>query len=78
MEMNFNPMQAAIEAVERDDGRFPGRRSDLARRLGVSHTAVSKWVKEGRPPVGRVLEIERATEGRVNRHVLRPDIFGPS
>lgn len=78
METNFNPMQAAIEAVKRDDGRFPGRRSDLARRLGVSHTAVSKWLKEGRPPAGRVLEIERATEGRISRHSLRPDIFGSS
>ncbi len=44
----------------------------LAALLGISSQAVSQW---DRCPVERVLEVERATGGKVSRHELRPDIY---
>lgn len=49
-----------------------GRRSALAKALGISPSAISMWVSV---PSERVLDIERLTG--VSRHELRPDIFGP-
>jgi DNA-binding transcriptional regulator YdaS (Cro superfamily) len=51
----------------------------LAAALGIERSAISQWKKV---PVGprwnRVFEIERLTKGRVDRHVMRPDLFGPA
>lgn len=44
----------------------------LGRALGISSQAVSQWE---RAPAERVLEIERAVQGRVTRHELRPDLY---
>ncbi len=46
----------------------------LAAALKISSQAVSQW---RRVPAERVLEVERATGGRVTRHALRPDIYPP-
>lgn len=40
----------------------------------ISSQAVSQWE---RVPAARCLVIERATRGRVTRHALRPDLYGP-
>lgn len=42
--------------------------------LGISSQAISQWDEA---PVARVLEIEKATKGKVARHELRPDIYPP-
>lgn len=47
----------------------------LANRCGVTPQAVNQWVRKGRAPPERVIDIEAATG--VSRHALRPDIFGP-
>lgn len=47
---------------------------ELARRCHVTHQAVRKW-ERGRVPFERILDIERATGGRVTREELRPDFF---
>ena len=44
----------------------------LASALGIAPQAISQWKKI---PAGRVLQIEAATEGRVTRHDLRPDLY---
>ncbi len=47
-----------------------GGLSELARRLGIKHTAFYRWSEV--PPL-RVLEIEKITG--VSRHELRPDLY---
>jgi DNA-binding transcriptional regulator YdaS (Cro superfamily) len=56
-------------AVER-----AGSQSALARAVGISATAVWKWVQSSkRVPAEFVLRVEASTG--VSRHVLRPDIY---
>lgn len=50
-----------------------GTPSALARELGITPWAVSKWNKQ-RPPKDRCLAIEKATQGQVTAEQLRPDI----
>ncbi|WP_333839176.1 transcriptional regulator [Novosphingobium sp.] len=69
----FEALEAAIAAA--------GSQSELARRCGVSTTAVWKWAQSSkRLPAEHVLTVEAATG--IPRHVLRPDIYpadlGPS
>ena len=52
-----------------------GSLAALARTLDVTPAAISKWSKLGRVPAERVLAVERATQGRVSRHELRPDLY---
>lgn len=52
-----------------------GGAAELARRLKVSPGAVQKWAQFGRIPAERVLQIEAATEARVTRYELRPDLY---
>jgi len=47
-----------------------GGLSELARRLGIKHTAFYRWTLV--PPT-RVLKIEKITG--VSRHDLRPDLY---
>lgn len=51
--------------------RACGSAKELASRLGISIQAVSQWREV---PVGRVLDVERATG--IPRRELRPDLFG--
>lgn len=51
-----------------------GGQSALARLLGVKQQHVYYWLKKS-VPARRVLAIERATEGQVTRHELRPDLY---
>ena len=50
-----------------------GSASELARRLNISPAAVLQWE---RVPPNRVLGVEAITG--VSRHLMRPDIFGPT
>jgi len=54
-----------------------GTQQALADLVGVSSMAVSKW-RRHRVPAERCRAIERATNGEVTAHDLRPDIFGPA
>lgn len=65
--VRLSPIQKAIKQV--------GGISALAARLGVSYQAIQQWEKSGRIPAERVLEVEKATEGLVTRHQLRPDLY---
>ncbi len=54
-----------------------GSQSALARAVGVTPQAVQQWISTGRIPAERVIAVENATGGKVTRHDLRPDVFGP-
>jgi len=47
---------------------------ELARLIKSTPQVVVNWRKRG-IPAKRVLDIERATEGKVTRHQLRPDLY---
>lgn len=54
-----------------------GTQAALARTLGVKPQHVWNWLnRDEKVPAEQVLAIEKATEGKVTRHDLRPDIFG--
>lgn len=40
----------------------------------ITQGAISQWLN-GRVPAERVLLLERATQGRLSRHDLRPDLY---
>ena len=49
---------------------------DLSQRIGVTQGVVWQWVNgRARVPAERAVAIEKATEGKVRRTDLRPDIF---
>ena len=52
-----------------------GRRSDLAKAIGVNPQLLSQWIHGVRPvPAARCPSIEAATNGRVRCEDLRPDV----
>lgn len=63
----MTPEEALQKAIAACDGK-----AELARRIGVTGQAVNQW--KVAPPL-RALEIERATEGKITRHELRPDLY---
>lgn len=65
--MNDGGLQKAREAAG-------GKNVDLAKLLNLTESAISQWE---RVPIHRAIEIEKKTAGKVTRHDLRPDIFGP-
>lgn len=52
-----------------------GGQSALARVLGCSPQAVQRMCATGKVPAERVLQIEAATDRKITRHELRPDLY---
>lgn len=69
-------MEALKKAIE-----CVGGQSALARAIGgkVKQAHVWYWLNEGgaQVPAEHCIAIEEATAGKVSRHELRPDVFGP-
>ena len=63
-------MQALDRAIE-----VSGGLTKLAGKLKVSPQTVSNWKRRGSIPPNRVIAIEAATNKRVRRHDLRPDLY---
>ncbi|MHB1205708.1 MAG: pyruvate, phosphate dikinase, partial [Rhodospirillaceae bacterium] len=59
------------DALERAINQVGGVAA-LARAINVTPQAVSQW---DRVPAERALAVEKATDGRISRHDLRPDIY---
>lgn len=54
-----------------------GSQSELARRIGKKQAHVWNWLhRDNCVAADSVIAIESATEGKVTRHDLRPDVFG--
>ncbi len=72
--------RAAETAIEKAC-RLVGGQAEMARRITdisgeqVTPQAIYKWMRNGRPPVGRVLTIFTACDEKVTCHELRPDKF---
>lgn len=66
--MNQSPLEKAIELA--------GGVGNVARTFGISQVAIHKWRLRGKVPAERVLELEAATDGKITRYQLRPDVFG--
>lgn len=62
-----------IEIV-REAADVVGGIGKLADALGIARQNLNRWDKV---PAERVIPIERATQGRIPRHRIRPDLFGP-
>lgn len=71
--MNDDTAAAALKrAIE-----IAGSQKKLARRFvpPIAQTSVAKWVRKGRVPAERALELERVLEAQVTRYELRPDLY---
>jgi DNA-binding transcriptional regulator YdaS (Cro superfamily) len=55
-----------------------GSQVALAKAVGKTQKHVWNWMnRDKRVPAEYVLDIEKATNGQVSRHELRPDIYPP-
>ena len=56
--------------------KIAGGQTALAKKVKVSQRAVWNWLNRQKSvPAERVLSIEKATDGEVSRHDLRPDLY---
>lgn len=63
----ISPFMRAVKLV--------GSQEEFAARIGVTQQAVSKMLKRGILSPNYVLLAEKATNGQVTRHQLRPDLY---
>lgn len=55
-----------------------GSQKEVAKLCGIKQSSVSNWLRRSKKiPSRHVLTIERATEGKVKRWQLRPDLYPP-
>lgn len=55
--------------------RYFGSYRKLAIALGIRQASVSRWLKSGKIPIKRAIQIEKETNGIIKREFIRPDIF---
>lgn len=67
----MSPLEKAVKVC--------GSQSELARRIGgkVRTGHIYHWLRAN-VPAERCADIEAATNGKVTRYQLRPDVFGPA
>lgn len=69
-------MKTQVNIVDRIVADLGGL-TKAADALGLDNpSVVANWRTRGQVPYKRAIEIERLTG--ISRHILRPDIFGPS
>ena len=70
--MSTTALQRAIE--------FAGGQKPLAEAIGTTQSQVWYWLNRAKrgAPGEFAQKIEAAVDGKVTRHDLRPDIFGPA
>jgi len=56
-----------------------GSQGEFARLVGCGQQTISDFIRgTRRPSASMALKIEKATKGKITRHDLRADIFGPA
>lgn len=69
-------MSDSIDALKRAKLIMGWSEADIAEVVGVKQPSVNHILKNSqRVPAEWCLPIERATEGKVTRHELRPDLY---
>lgn len=63
-----------IDALKAAVGMFESQAA-FARAIGRSQPTVWEALKRGTIPAEWCLAIERATDGKITRHQLRPDLY---
>lgn len=51
-----------------------GSLKNFAKAIGYTPTSVYRWMEQGFP-INKLRKIETATEGKITREMLRPDLF---
>lgn len=69
-------MLSPMLPIVRQAAKLAGGINPLANKLGVSRQLLYAWPK--RVPAERVLAMEAATDGKLNRSAIRPDIYPPT
>lgn len=65
----------SIKALEKAI-RIAGSQFALARAIGMKQQTVNWWIRKSKKvPAPYVIKIEKALNGAVTRHELRPDIY---
>lgn len=65
----------AVRSLIEDAIRIAGTEKKLGELCGVSQNAIWNAKRAGRISAELAVAIDRATEGRVSKHSLRPDLF---
>lgn len=73
MQTSPNPKAELLAAIE-----LAGGITALAKAIGAQKGAVWAWTNRGKCPPEWCIAVETAVGGRVTRHQLRPDVFGPA
>ena len=56
----------------------PVNQSELAREIGVAPALLWQWLNDVRPIAAKhAIPIERATGGKVPRHITCPEVYPP-
>lgn len=64
----LKPLEKALEIL--------GGQAQTAKILGIAQQTVSAWVnRHKRVSIKYAIPLEKLTEGKVNRHQLRPDVY---
>lgn len=64
----------SVSGIEKARKAAGGKDRDIARLLGLTPAAISRW--KGKVPPDRAIEIEEKCGGKVTRYDIRPDYFG--
>lgn len=66
--MHTTALEKAVELL--------GSQAELARKIGKKQAHIWNWLhRDRRVPADMAMQIELATDGKVTRHELRPDIY---
>ena len=70
-------MPTITELIESAISDF-GSETKLAAAAGVTQASINEAKRKGRVGPRMAMGIEKATEGKITRSVLRPDLWPPS
>jgi len=73
---NMNAINEPIEIPVNEAIEILGSQQNLAKACDLSQAAVWKWTRGKGVSAKNAIKVEKATQGRVTRQRLCPDVFG--